>query len=207
MAEYTCERKEVMKMKFNIDDYKGNYVMHCKTEKEARDFLDYLDSIGKKWCSGKSYLGNTNWGIYTSNTIYEFNHGSYADTSYAERYGYTILEWSDFMNGEFTKADLKTGDVVKYRNGDVEIVNRELEMCILKNGWNDLDDIRNDLTSKVHQRYDIIAVRRPKDKGDCQFNAFEHKWGTLVYERKEVEEMTLAEVCKLLGKEIKIVKG
>jgi hypothetical protein len=52
-----------------------------------------------------------------------------------------------------------------------------------------------------------MAVRRPCTKGDCCFNAFEHNYGTLVYERKEVEEMTLEEVCKALGKEIKIVKG
>ena len=27
-------------MKFNIDDYKGEYAMHCKTEEEAKDFCN-----------------------------------------------------------------------------------------------------------------------------------------------------------------------
>jgi hypothetical protein len=29
-------------MNFNIDDYKGKYVMHCKTKEEARSFCDYF---------------------------------------------------------------------------------------------------------------------------------------------------------------------
>ena len=110
------------------------------------------------------------------------------------------------MNREFTKADLKTGDVVMRRDGSTEIVNCELEMFITKTGWNDFDNTREDLTNILKEEYDIIAVRRPRCKADCQFDAFELNWGKLVYERKEVEEMTLAEVCKLLGKEIKIVK-
>jgi len=32
-------------MKFNIDDYKGNYVMHCKSLEEATDFCNYLDNV------------------------------------------------------------------------------------------------------------------------------------------------------------------
>jgi hypothetical protein len=54
--------------------------------------------------------------------------------------------------------------------------------------------------------FDIVAVRRPKYKRDCQFSAFDDDMGTLIYERQEVEEMTLEQVCKLLGKEIKIIK-
>ena len=197
-------------MKFNIDDYKGKYVMHCKTEEEAIDFCKYLHSIGKKWCSGISYLDSTCWHCYTTDTIYNFNTDSYCDIKYAKRHHYTILEWSDFMNKEFTKADLKTGDVVKFRNEELGIVITDIGVIACKNGgWVNLDGINNDLTSSFRaEPYDIIAVRRPYDKPACSFDAFRHNAprGTLVYERKEVEEMTLAEVCRLLGKEIKIVK-
>ena len=68
-----------------------------------------------------------------------------------------------------------------------------------------LESITNDLLATYNYDADIIAVRRLSDTC-CAFKAFEHKYGTLVYERKEVEEMTLAEVCEALGKEIKIVK-
>ena len=41
-------------MRFNIEDYKGKYAMHCKTEEAAKDFCNYLDSLGRKWCNNKN---------------------------------------------------------------------------------------------------------------------------------------------------------
>ena len=188
--------------KFNIDDYKGKYVMHCKTKEEARDFI-------RKHLPALWHEGSCCWTSYKSDTVYFFNRKTYQNILYAEKEGYTILEWSDFMNKEFTKADLKTGDVILRRNGTVEIVNRELGTFICDNGgWSDFDDIKEDLTSGLkHDEWDIIEVRRPQNKCDCCFNVMNSKCGTLIYKRKEPEEMTLAEVCKLLGKEIKIIKG
>lgn len=193
-------------MKFDINKYPGKYVMHCKTKEEARAFCQYLDNVGRKWLSGERYKNKEYWNVYREKTCYSFNNDCYTGIDYYKKENYTIREWSDFMKETFTKADLKTGDVVLKRNGEVEIINRELGMLICKSGWNDLKDVREDLTSILNDRYDIIAVRRPEDKGDCNFEVFEHKWGKLVYERKKVEEMTLEQVCKLLGKEIKIIK-
>lgn len=194
-------------MKFNIDDYKGKYAMHCKTEEEARDFCNYLYNIGKRWRTGEKYKKSTCYAIYTINTAYNFNEDSYSDVAWYRDNGYTILEWSDFMNKEFTKADLKTGDVVKFRNDDVGILILELDIAKLdSDDYINLDDTREDLTDAYFKEWDIIAVIRPNFSHECSYQAFEKNYGTLVYERKEVEEMTLAEVCKLLGKEIKIVQ-
>lgn len=193
-------------MKFNINDYKGKYVMHCKTEGEAKNFCAYLDSVGRTWCSGNHYTDGNNYDRYSENTVYYFNEGTYCDISDARERNYTILEWEDFMNNTFTKADLQTGDVILRRDGTTEIYNGELGMFITKDGWNDLDTERNDLTNCISSEFDIVAVRRPRNKFDCVFDAFVKERGELVYERKEVEEMTLAEVCKLLGKEIKIIQ-
>ena len=193
-------------MKFNINDYKGKYVMHCKTEGEAKNFCAYLDSVGRTWCSGGHYTDGNNYDRYRENTVYYFNEGTYCDISDARERNYTILEWEDFMNNTFTKADLRTGDVILRRDGTTEIYNGELGMFITKDGWNDLDHERNDLNDSISSEFDIIAVRRPRNKFDCVFDAFVKERGELVYERKEVEEMTLAEICKLLGKEIKIIQ-
>ena len=193
-------------MKFNIEDYKGDYVMHCKTEEEAKDFCNYLHSVGRKWSSGDLYTTTTYWMEYGGDRVYYFNDGTHGGKRYVPDF-YTILEWSDFMNNEFTKADLKTGDVIQRRNGKVEIVFLPHQATICQDhGWNDLNLCQGDLTDKNNKAWDIVAVRRPERTGHCQFDTFELMLGTLVYERKEVEEMTLAEVCKLLGKEIKIVK-
>ncbi len=111
------------------------------------------------------------------------------------------------MNKEFTKADLKNGDVVKRRNGKVEIVCLETGTLISPDGYSKLEDVGEDLTDIQcgDANFDIIAVRRPTMPKDCQFDAFYYKFGERVYER--AEEMTLEEVCKFLGREIKIVKS
>ena len=196
---------------FDINDYKGRYVMHCTTEEESKDFCNYLHKVGRKWDDNTSYLGDTYYRYHEARTVYYFNTGTLGDMYFATLNNYTILEWSDFMNKEFTKADLKTGDVVLYRNGETGIVNCSFNMIINKEGYNNFSDYSNDLTvaTKWASNWDIIAVRRPRISSNCQFTAFEYKWGDLVYDRKEVkvEEMTLEEVCKALGKEIKIIKG
>lgn len=87
-------------MRFNIKDYKGKYVMHCKTEEEAEIFCKYLHSIGCTWSSGYSYLSENYWYIYEELTCYNFNYGTYGDKPYYEEEGYTILEMEDFMDKE-----------------------------------------------------------------------------------------------------------
>lgn len=108
----------------------------------------------------------------------------------------------------FTKIDLRTGDVILRRDGSVEIFVRAVDRFIGQSsvGGSFLANIDLDLTSDIDTSRDIMAVRRPQSDYDCQFDAFEHNRGTLVYNRDEVEELTLAEVCKLLGKNIKIIQ-
>ena len=106
-------------MKFNINNYKGKYVMHCKTKEEAREFCNYLHSIGRKWNNGEFYINQSCYYTYREDTVYFFNDDAFDDVEYAREKGYTILEFSDFdWSREFTKADLKTGDVVLRRNGE-----------------------------------------------------------------------------------------
>ena len=196
-------------MKFNIEDYKGNYVMHCKTEEEEKDFCGYLDSINRKWISGLSYEDNTKWDVHKQDTYYYFNEGCFSNGYFVNKCRYKILEWSDFMDKKFTKADLKSGDVILRRDGSVEIVCLETGALIRRDGFNILDELTDDLLSTFNDddSDDIIAVRRPKQPYHCQFCAFDEGLGELVYERgDEPEEMTLEEICKALGKEIKIVK-
>lgn len=193
-------------MKFNLDNYKGKYAMHTKTYEEAKDFCQYLHANGRQWSDGESYAVSTEYWCNGDQMVFLFNIGRFWNVDDAKEDGYTILEWADFMNGTFTKADLKTGDVVLRRDGAVEIVNRELGMLITRSGWNDLTPISNDLCFLSDEQGDIMAVRRPTMKHHCQFDAFKREFGTLVYEREEPEEMTLAEVCKLLGKNIKIIQ-
>lgn len=202
-----------MKPKFNIQDYEGKYAIRIHTKEQACVFNDYFKGLRDYRVRGTfdfmdEYL---DWS-------FDLRDDCHSLTNWYRNHGYTIIDfedfdWSDFMKKEFTKKDLKNGDVVKYRNGRVGIVILETGTVILENDdYMGVDDICDDLTDKgavypVNSKgWDIVAVRRPTLPCECRFCAFDHEWGKLVYERKEVEEMTLEEVCKALGKEIKIVK-
>jgi hypothetical protein len=213
------ELELVHSVKFNIEDYPGKYAMYCKTEKDAYDFCRYLHSVGRKWITNRTYIETQNYHYDKHGTVYYFNEGlcdSYEMYNKHNKNKYILsnfedFDWSDFtMKKEFTKKDLKNGDVIKRRNGDIEIVCVDTGACIAKNNFNRLSDVNDDLTVdhiwESDKNWDIVAVRRPKEPSDCEFRAFDLDLGELVYERKEVEEMTLEEVCKALGKEIKIVK-
>ena len=86
-------------MDFDINNYEGNFVIHCKTQEEAQNFCAYLHSVDRIWVDGNPYVvDNTNWYIYRENTVYHFNDGTYGTYKYAQDNGYTILEWEDFMS-------------------------------------------------------------------------------------------------------------
>lgn len=84
-------------MNFDIEKYKGKYVMHCKTEEEAEIFCRHLDCIGRLWNSGETYALNTNWYHYREATCYNFNEGTFCCETFYRTHGYTILEMEDFI--------------------------------------------------------------------------------------------------------------
>jgi hypothetical protein len=148
-----------------------------------------------------------------------FSDEDYKYDMWAKKYGCNIeglnkwlKPWYEFELVEekkvFTKADLKNGDVIKRRNGWVEIVCLETGTLIARSGFNEIKDIKDDLTDDVGTEYDIVAVRRPKRPCECQFCAFNEEYGDLVYDRERdtVREITVAEIEKALGYTVKIVK-
>lgn len=217
-GETTEEWIKMCKKKFNINDYKGKYVMHCKTEEEAKDFCNYLHSVGKKWSDFKEYIGHTSWGVYARETCYNFNSGCFGRIAFYLAQNYTILEWEDFMLKEpkectawgnyqtFTEKDLKNNDIITYRNGKRGIVFVELEAIVNEdlNGYIPLNSITSNLTNVCCFDWDIVKVQRANNI-HCFMKS---RWDTMsiVWERQETVEMTLAEVCKALGKNVKIVK-
>lgn len=83
-------------MRFDANNYKGKYAMHCATEKEATIFLKYLDSIGRKWTSGKKYTDQTYFYEERENTTYAFNQGLYGGFDWFIKEGCKVLEFTDF---------------------------------------------------------------------------------------------------------------
>lgn len=104
------------------------------------------------------------------------------------------------INSEFNKESLKIGDVVTLRNGNKLLYTDNEEFDDLddknENSLLDLSDLADDLTyyDVDEKENDIMKVERPINY-------------TTMFERKEeTREMTLEEICKELGYDVKIVK-
>lgn len=177
-------------MKFDIYNYKGKYAIHCKTAKEAEHLLNFLKEtrmvdplidIKDYYTSHLSYFYSS---FGHNKAAYYFNEHRFGDLYLAQATGYRIIEWSEIMNNtfKFIKADLKTGDVIKHRCGKVGILNLEIGVIIYPKGWEDFDCMDTDLRNCNSPSYDIVAVRRPIKKSDCQFDAFERELGNPIYD-------------------------
>ena len=67
---------------FNINDFPyAGTAMICENEAEVEIFLNYLDSVGRRWSSGHSYLDLSNY--KAGRIAYYFNQGLYDNDWYA----------------------------------------------------------------------------------------------------------------------------
>lgn len=198
--------------KFNWDEFKdadNKIAVHCKTEEEAKDFCKQMRGQGMKWRNGKSYLKNTNYDMFNERTCY-YGDGECSSLDFAENHNYKILEWSDYMQKEFTKADLKDGMVVEYKCVDLgrRLVAKDMLLGIdgsytLKNYNDDLTDIEVDPELSIIRVYKIKYAKRFKhilDDDNLE----------LIWECKEPKKMTVEEMRQkleeLTGEEIEVMQ-
>ncbi len=196
--------------KFNWDEFKNKdnkIAVNCKTEEEAIDFCEQMHGQGMKWCNGESYWKNTKYNVYHEGTCY-YGNGEYSSRDFAEKYNYKILEWSDYMQKEFTKADLKDGMVVEYNDncfGKRLVVG---DFLIGEDGYADLGDFNENLKNVVS---DLEIVRVYKIKRMGKISSIMHDDNLeLIWERKESKKMTIEEMRQkleeLTGEEIEVMQ-
>ena len=196
--------------KFNWDEFKNKdnkIAVHCKTEEEAKDFCKQMHKHRMKWWNGESYLENTNYNVRNKGTCY-YGSGEYSSRVFAEKHNYKILEWSDYMNKEFTKADLKDGMVVEYRS---KSYGRRLvigDMLIGAEGSHRLIYYNEDLIDTTGDK-DFDIMRIYKIQNVSRFNEILlYSNLELIWERKEPKKMTVEEMRKkleeLTGEEIEV---
>lgn len=195
--------------KFNWDEFKniGNKIaVHCKTEEEAVDFCKQMHEHRMKWCNGESYLKNTNYNAHNKGTCY-YGNGEYSSRVFAEKYNYKILEYGDYMQKKFTKADLKDGMVVKHRNGDKRMVISEA--LIGENGYADRNCFREDLTHRYFKDLDIVGVYAIQEYNNFADMLLDYNL-ELIWERTESKKMTVEEMKQkleeLTGEEIEVTE-
>lgn len=196
--------------KFNWDEFKNKdnkIAVNCKTEEEAKDFCRQMHEHGMKWYTGKSYMEKTNHEECKGETCY-YGKGEYSSRDFAEKYNYKILEWSDYMQKEFTKADLRDGMVVEYRS---KSYGRRLvigDMLIGAEGSHRLIYYNEDLIdTTVDKDFDIMRIY--KIQHVSRFNEILlYSNLELIWERKEPKKMTVEEMREkleeLTGEEIEV---
>lgn len=194
--------------KFNWDEFKNKdnkIAVHCKTEEEAIDFCKRMHEHEMKWCTGKSYMEKTNYKEYEERTCYT-GEGMFSSYRYYNSEGYEILEWSDYMDKEFTKADLRDGMVVEYRDGDRRLVIDEY--LVGKDAHYELsaynENLENEYPGLTIMK--VFKICRRAILGDILDNDNLE----LIWESKEPKKMTIEEMRKkleeLTGEEIEVVQ-
>lgn len=195
--------------KFNWDEFKNKdnkIAVNCKTEEEAKDFCRQMHGQGMKWRNGESYLKNTNYYMHNEGMCY-YGDGEWSSLDTAENYNYKILEWSDYMQKEFTKADLEDGMVVEQRDGNMYLV--LAGKAVRKGRCNHIDGYTDDLKWEGYTGGDIVKVYRitPESLG-CIEDVFIKSNLELIWERTELKKMTVEEMRKkleeLTGEEIEV---
>lgn len=84
----------MVKPLFNCDDYEDLACMSFENEEEYHLFRVYLDSVGKTWASGDSFI---KWSkTYSDGLAIYFNQGTYGSVRGATANDRTVLKYSDF---------------------------------------------------------------------------------------------------------------
>ncbi len=179
-------------------DIDNKIAVHCKTEKEAKDFCNQMHEHGMAWVSGRRYLVYTYYEEYKEESCYT-NYGVVVTCDFCKENGYTILEWNDYMQKEFTKDDLKDGMVVEQRNGKRFLVIADRVVDEL--GYNTLEGYGDDLKDIQCEEnaFDIVKVFRIKNRSVKSLEEiFEDSCLDLIWERKETKKMTVEEMRQKL---------
>lgn len=199
---------------FHDDELELVYSAKFHVGDRVRIIADYSQGQDKSKHIGECYTIARYYDPKTSfycKDSYEFNETNYAWFD-------NELELVKENENMFIKKDLKEFDIVKLRSGEVFIVLRNEKsrdgLAIFNKahyGCHEyMHSYADDLTYKGRSVNDIVAVKKFNGTGMYtlldEFFANDHIPDTWDWECKEVEEMTLEEVCKALGKEIKIVK-
>ncbi len=183
--------------KIDWDKFKTEKIaVHCKTEEEAKDFCKKMHEQGMKWKNGNSYIKKQYYDVHQEKMCY-YADGECSDLGYAKEKGYIVLEWSDYMQKEFTKADLKDGMVVEERRGVMGVILKD--KILYEDGWNSLISWKEDLTCNCDDYFDIIKVYKIKKEYVFKLsNILNIENLELIWERTETKHMTTKEMRQKL---------
>lgn len=117
----------------------------------------------------------------------------------------TMCMWEDeidFISPVIKKLGLRNGDIITYRNDDKRIVDEKNKRLVYLTDFsrgalhfNNYDEDLFENGQNGNSQWDIVKVYRPMTEQTFRTERI-----------KKVKEMTLEQVCKELGYEVKIIK-
>ena len=163
----------------------------------------------RKGCGGamEKLYSKTQYGMYIAKKTCYVYGVSFSHYKWAKKKGYRILEWSDYMQKEFIKADLRDGMVVEQRDGGMYLV--LAGTTVGKGEHNSIVGYTDGLKWAGYKGGDIVKVYRitPGSLG-CIEDVFIKSNLELIWERKEPKKMTVEEMRKkleeLTGEQIEV---
>lgn len=198
----------------SIDLREKKIRVHTPEESEAVQKM--LFERGCRWlCSGQelSYIHHP-WLFIGCKLQLSYSF----DESYGIQHGYEEIQVSELLSKAFDKGMLKTGMLVRTKDNDLRLILGNTAISLNDEGGVGLDDMsmQGKTNRNPYSSYIISEVySEPKAEGDflgASMNWWKQadrflKYSTLLWKYDEpIEEMTMSEVCKALGKNIKIVK-
>jgi hypothetical protein len=192
-----------------VKDLKGLKI-HCDTQEEKKELLEEATKQGFVWCCGSEKP--LEWSDALKISSYKFSDNDFKEIMNRENAKSRCISYKEYKAMPvFTKADLRPCMVVEieYENETFLAMicfNSKNELCVSSSRfWCPLVELNDDMVCENAIIKKVYGCSY-SDKWAYELSTDYRK---LLFERKEepkTEEMTLAEVCKALGKNIKIVK-
>ena len=190
----------------------GEFVVNCKTEDQARKFVDICYDNGIEW--PRSDKTETHWNIYMEETCYRcyMNDLNYGYKDFYKDNCYKVVAFDEFIEGDrgmkkFTKDDLKVGMLVECD---------EMGLCIIMEdsmyGLVYVNDcgymMVSDLDDNFENKNDIYSINKVYSIAtNYGLGILDKHARELLWEREEVKKLTVEEISELLGFKVKVVGG
>lgn len=115
---------------------------------------------------------------------------------------------------DFTFDDLRSGDVVEFRDHERYVIfiddTREVLIrgigCREGSTWADFRNWNDDMTHPTFRDLDIMKVLRTTKLHSAPWGASDSMMD-VVFDREAPKELTVAEISQLLGYKVKVIEG
>ncbi len=104
-------------VKFKDECLEKNTAVHITTAEQDLEFRKWMDSRGRKWCNGKSYLDESDGTPYKNHSEYGVFYPSlnmFGDNIDAKNEGYKILSYEEALLEEYSLPVIDPSKCKKY---------------------------------------------------------------------------------------------